>query len=329
MRAIVISEPGGPEVLELREDVPTPVPGPDEVLVRVHASAVNRADLMQRRGRYPAPAGSPANIPGLEYAGVVEATGPGVRRWREGAAVMGIVGGGGYAEYVVVHEDEALPVPDRLSLSEAAAIPEVFLTAHDALYTQAELQAGETVLVHAAGSGVGTAAIQLAKAKGARVLGTARSAWKLERAGRLGLDVAIDASTEDFATVVERETGGHGADVVLDLVGGSVLAGNLKCAAALGRILVVGVVSGSAADLDLRTLMRKRLTLRGTVMRARSLSQKIAVAHAFEADAWRYLADGIVEPVIDRVLPMAEASTAHVLLEENRTFGKVVLDWVA
>lgn len=327
MRAVVIARAGGPEVLELREGIPLPDPGAGEVRVRVHATAVNRADLMQRAGRYPAPPGSPRDIPGLEYAGVVELSGAGVRRWRAGDRVMGIVGGGGYAEAVVVHEDEALPVPDALSLTEAAAIPEVFLTAHDALFTQASLAAGETAVVHAAGSGVGSAAVQLAHAAGARVVGTARSPWKLERARTLGLDVAVDARHQDFVEVVMAVTDGRGADVVLDLVGGDLLGRNLEAAAEGARVIVVGLVGGATAPLDMRLLMRKRALVRGTVMRARSLADKIAVARAFERDAIPLLAAGRIVPVIDRVLPAGEAARAHELLERNETFGKVVLDW--
>lgn len=327
MRAVVIARAGGPEVLELREGIPLPDPGAGEVRVRVHATAVNRADLMQRAGRYPAPPGSPRDIPGLEYAGVVELSGAGVRRWRAGDRVMGIVGGGGYAEAVVVHEDEALPVPDALSLTEAAAIPEVFLTAHDALFTQASLAAGETAVVHAAGSGVGSAAVQLAHAAGARVVGTARSPWKLERARTLGLDVAVDARHQDFVEAVMAVTDGRGADVILDLVGGDLLGRNLEAAAEGARVIVVGLVGGATAPLDMRLLMRKRALVRGTVMRARSLADKIAVARAFERDAIPLLAAGRIVPVIDRVLPAGEAARAHELLERNETFGKVVLDW--
>lgn len=324
MRAIVIARPGGPEVLEARTE-PDPEPGYGEVRVRVHATALNRLDLMQRRGGYPVPAGAPARIPGVEYAGVVDAAGPGATRWSRGARVMGLVGGGAYAEYVTVHEDEALPVPDALDLTSAAAVPEVFLTAHDALFTQAGLSPGETLLVHAVGSGVGTAAIQLAKAVGARALGTARSAWKLERAAGLGLDRGIDTGQQDFVAVVKEATEGHGADVVLDLVGGDYLPRSMDAVALRGRIVQVGLVAGATATLDLRRLLTKRITLRGTVMRARGLQEKIAVAQAFERDALPLLADGRIAPVIDRVLPLEAAAEAHALMESNDTFGKIVL----
>jgi NADPH:quinone reductase-like Zn-dependent oxidoreductase len=251
----------------------------------------------------------------------------GDQRWTPGDRVMGIVGGGGYAEAVVVHGDEAIPVPERLSLTEAAAVPEVFLTAHDALFTLAQLQPAETVVIHAVGSGVGTAALQLARAHGARVIGTARSSWKLERARSLGLAVAVDSSHQDFVDVVRVETADTGANVFLDLVGGDLLGRNLAAAAIGARVIIVGLVGGSAAPLDMRLLMRKRALVRGTVMRARGLAEKIAVARAFERDALPWLAAGRVVPVIDRVLPMAEAAQAHALLEQNETFGKVVLAW--
>jgi NADPH2:quinone reductase len=327
VRAIVITRPGGPDVLEMRDDVPVPVAGPGRLLVRVHASAVNRADLHQRAGHYPPPPGWPADIPGLEFAGIVEAVGDGVATHVAGNRVMGLVGGGGYAEYVAVAAAEALPVPAPLTLQEAAAIPEVFLTAHDALVTQAGLAGPADVLIHGVGSGVGTAALQLARARGARIFGTARSAWKLERAGALGLDVAIDASLDDFAAIVLRETAGRGVDIVIDLVGGTYLEGNLKALAPQGRLIVVGLVAGAQATLDMRTLLRKRITIRGTVMRNRSDEEKARVATAFHHDALPLFDDGTLVPVTDTLLPMEQAARAHTLLAENRNFGKVVLHW--
>jgi NADPH2:quinone reductase len=326
VRAVVIARPGGPEVLELR-DVPAPEPSGAQLRVRVHATAVNRADLLQRRGAYPAPAGAPADIPGLEYAGTVDAVGPAASGWRIGERVMGLVGGGGYAEAVVVDEGEALPVPAGLSLEQAAAVPEAFLTAHDALVTQARLKAGEVVLIHGVGSGVGTAALQLAAVRGARVIGTSRSAWKLERAVELGLHDAIDTGREDFAHAVLRLTDGHGADVVLDLVGGDYLRGNLDALAGRGRIAVVGLVAGATATLDMRTLMGKRAHIFGTVMRTRPLREKVAVAAAFRDDALHHFDTGRLRPVIDDVLPMGEAAAAHARLEANENFGKIVLRW--
>jgi NADPH:quinone reductase len=324
MRAIVITRPGGPDVLELR-DVQAPSPGPGEIRVRVAATAVNRADLLQRAGRYPPPAGVARDIPGLEYAGVVDAVGAGATRWRVGAEVMGLVGGGSYAEHVVTHEDEALPVPAGMSLERAAAIPEAFITAHDALFTQMRLRAGETVLIHAVGSGVGTAGLQLARAAGARVIGTQRSAWKLERALELGLDVAVDTSTSDFVEAALRDTAGRGVDGVMDLVGGDFLGGDLRALAVRGRIMLVGLVAGATHELDMRLLLGRRATITGTVLRARSLKEKIAAARAFRRDVLTLLESGDVAPVIDQVLPLADAARAHAIVADNRNYGKVVL----
>lgn len=324
MRAVVITRPGGPEVLAVRE-VATPEPGRGEIRVRVIAAGVNRADLLQRRGAYPAPPGSPADIPGLEYAGTVEAVGPGVTQRSVGARVMGIVGGGGYAEYVVVHEREAIPVPDALSFEQAAAVPEAFLTAHDALFTQAGLALGECLLIHAVGSGVGTAALQLAKAAGATVLGTSRTAGKLERAGELGLDVGIDASREDFAEVVASRTGGEGVHVILDLVGGPYAAGNVRALARRGRWLVVGLTAGRTAELDLGALLTKRLRVFGTSLRTRPLEEKIDAAQQFRAHVLQLLDSGRVRAVVDGVYPLETAAEAHDLMERNQTFGKLVL----
>lgn len=339
MRAIVITTPGGPEVLRERE-VPTPEPGPNQVRVRVRAVGLNRADLLQRRGMYPAPPGSSAEIPGLEYAGVVDVVGAAVTRWRPGDRVMGIIAAGAYAEAVVVHEAEALAIPGGLSFEEAAAIPEAFLTAHDALFTLLDLGAGENLLVHAIGSGVGLAALQLAHVAGARVLGTSRSAWKLERALELGLDVAIDTGPESgaapgtgghrhetFDDVAQRETGGAGVNAILDLVGGDYLAGNLRALAPRGRVAVVGLVAGRSAELDLGLLLSKRITLVGTVLRSRSLEEKIAVADAFRETALPLFETGQLRPILDRTYPFAEVGRAHKYMETNRNFGKVVLRW--
>jgi putative PIG3 family NAD(P)H quinone oxidoreductase len=324
MRAIIITKPGGPEVLQLVE-AEVPGVGEREIRVRVHATAVNRADILQRRGNYPVPPGAPADIPGLEYAGTVEALGPGATRWQVGDRVMGLVGGGSYAEFVRVHEDEALRVPEKLSLEEAAAVPEAFLTAHDALFTLMQLEPGETVVIHAAASGVGTAAVQLAHAAKARVIGTSRTQDKLRRIEHLGLDVAIDTTKQDFAGVVQHFTAGQGAAGVIDLVGGPYLAGNIRCLAVKGRLIIVGLTAGSSAELDMRAVLRNRLTVIGTVMRARSLEEKIAVARAFAATAWPMLDDGELVPVIDRVLPLEQAQESHRIVEANQTVGKVVL----
>ncbi len=325
MRAVRITRPGDPDVLQMG-DAEIRAPGAGEVLVRVQATAVNRADLMQRGGNYPAPAGWPADIPGLEYAGTVERCGDGAQRFRGGERVMGIVGGGSYAEYVVVHEDEAIPVPDSLTLEDAAALPEAFITAFDALRVRLALPipAEGSVLIHAVASGVGTAALQFAHVMGLRVFGTARSAWKLERIAAVAPATLIDVGTQDFVEIVQSY---GGADYILDLVGGDYLAKNIRVANKLGRIAVVGLVAGAKAELDMRALLNKRLTIVGTVLRARTLEEKIEAAQLFEREAMPWIASGEVKPVIDRVLPMSEVAQAHRLAEDNKIVGKVVLKW--
>jgi NADPH:quinone reductase len=329
MRAIAIARPGGPEVLELRE-ARVPEPRERQIRVRVQATALNRADLLQRRGGYAAPPGAPAEIPGLEYAGVVEVAGTGARRWREGDAVMGLVGGGAYAEYVVVHEDEAIAAPRGMPAHEAAAIPEAFITAHDG-FEQLRLGYGETVVIHALPSGVGTAALQLAQARGAAVIGTSRSAWKLERVVELGLAAggsfhALDLTAEpDWPPRVRALTDGLGAAAVFDLVGGDYLAGNLVAIAQRGRILIVGLVAGSSATLDMRLLLQRRARIGGTVMRARPLDEKIAVAQDFDRQVLGHFEEGRLRPVIDVVMRLEEAAEAHARMEANRNIGKIVL----
>lgn len=326
MRAIVLTRAGGPEVLEEQER-PLPEPGPSQIRVRVHASALNRADLLQRRGGYPAPAGWPEDIPGLEYAGEVDAVGSGAGLWAPGSRVMGIVGGGGHAEYVCVHEREAVRVPPNLPWHEAAAVPEVFFTAYDAVFRQLEVEVGERLLIHAAGSGVGTAAVQLAAAAGVRTIGTSRTPGKLERAAELGLDIGIDSSDPSWPDRVMKATDGEGVSAILDLVGGDYLAGNVRVLAERGRMIVVGTVAGSRAELDLGRLLRRRLTIIGTVLRARPLEEKIQLAREFSSNVIPLLASRRVRPVIERVLPFSNIADAHRLLESNRTFGKIVLHW--
>jgi putative PIG3 family NAD(P)H quinone oxidoreductase len=326
MRAVVISQPGPPEVLQLR-DVAVPEPVREHVRVRVQATAVNRADLMQRLGNYPAPAGWPPDIPGLEYAGVVESCGAGVSRWRGGERVMGIVGGGSYAEYVVVHEAEAMTVPDSLSFEEAAAVPEAFLTAYDALRVRLQLPnaTSGSMLIHAIASGVGTAALQLAHAMGLRVLGTARSGWKLDRIRDIAPATLIDVTQQDFVDVVRSAVGG--VDYIIDLVGGDYFEKNIQAAAQLGRIVLVGLMAGARAQLDMRALLNKRLTIVGTVLRARSLKEKIEIAQLFERDALPWLAARTIVPVIDRVLKLENVVEAHRIAEANQNVGKIVLTW--
>jgi NADPH2:quinone reductase len=325
VKAIVISRFGGPEVLELREqDTPQPMRG--EVRVRVHATAVNRADLLQRMGAYPAPPDAPADIPGLEFAGQIDLLGEGVTGLAVGDRVFGLAGGGAYAEQIVVHARTVARMPPGLSFTDAAAVPEAFITAWDAMVTQAGLTAGETVLIHAAGSGVGTAAVQIARVLGARSIGTVRasagSAAKLQRARALGLDVAVEVEGGKFAQQV-LQTGP--ADVVLELVGGAYLAEDLLCTASRGRIMLVGVMAGARAELDLRLLLHKRVHLTGTVLRARPLEEKIAAVQAFSRHVVPLLERGVLRPVVDRVLPLAAAADAHASMAANEGFGKLVL----
>ena len=326
MRAVVITRGGGPEVLEL-EERPTPEPGPGEILVRVHASALNRADLLQRQGHYPAPPGAPADIPGMEYAGEVAALGPSVNEWREGDRVFGIVGGGSYAEYLVTDAKAAARVPSRLSWVDAGAVPEAFITAHDALVAQAGMTAGESVLIHAVGSGVGLASTQVARAWGAMPYGTARSPEKIARAKTLGLEdgVRVGEDVDVIAHAVERWTSGRGIAITMDLVGGAYLGASIRAASLRGRIMLVGTVAGRVGTIPIGMILGKRLTLRGTVLRARSLDEKRVVTAAFARDVVPLFESGDLRPTIDSVFDLADVRQAHHRLESNATFGKVVL----
>jgi len=323
MRAIAITKPGGPEVLALVEK-PQPEPARGEVRVRVRATAVNRADLLQRMGGYPAPTDSPPDIPGLEIAGEVEALGPGSARFAVGDRVFGLVGGGGYAEQIVSHERALAKIPDGMSFEDAGAVVEAFVTAHDAMVTQAELKSGEPLLIHAVGSGVGTAAAQLGRALGAFVIGTARTQDKLDRARSLGMDAGIVVEGGTFADAVRRAQP-QGAAVILELVGGGYLAEDLRCVQTLGRIALVGLMAGAKTELDLGLVLTKRVRILGTVLRARPLEEKIAAMRAFETQVVPLLARGIVKPVVDCVMPLADAAKAHERMASNAGFGKIVL----
>ncbi len=325
MKAIVISRFGGPEVLELRER-PAPEPSRGEVRVRVRATAVNRADLLQRMGAYPAPADAPADIPGLEFAGEVDAVGDAVSDLKVGDRVFGLCGGGAYAESLVAHARAVAKIPAALSFSDAAALPEACITAWDAMVTQAQLSAGESVLISAAGSGVGTAAIQIARAIGARSIGSARTAEKLARARALGLDEIVVASDGKFADAVLAATGGRGADVILELVGGAYLSEDLSCVATRGRIVVVGLMAGVRADVDLGALLHKRARITGTTLRARPLEEKILATQAFARHVVPLVERGLLKPVIDRVMPLQQAAEAHAYVASNQGFGKLVLE---
>ncbi|HYG66031.1 MAG TPA: NAD(P)H-quinone oxidoreductase [Anaeromyxobacteraceae bacterium] len=325
MKAIVYDGKGGPEVVTLRE-VPDPRPARGAVLVRVRAAALNRADLLQRRGLYPPPPGYAPDRPGLELAGEVEAVGEGVTAWRRGDRVMAIAAGEAQAELAVVNERMLLAVPAGMSLEDAAAIPEAGITSHDALFTLGGLRPGATALVHAVGSGVATFAVQLARAAGATVIGTSRTREKLDRAKALGLDHAVLVEAPPrFAHEVFRLTGGRGANVVLDFVGGPYLGENLASLAPRGRVVQVGTMGGGKVELDLGLLMRARGALVGTVLRPRPLEEKIAATRAFADDVLPLLAAGKAKPVVDAVVPADQARAAHERLERNESFGKVVL----
>ncbi len=326
MKAVVFAGKGGPEVIEVRE-LPDPRPARGEVLVRVRAAALNRADLLQRRGLYPPPPGLREDVPGLELAGEVAALGEGVGSVRVGDRVMAIAAGEGQAELAVAHERMLVKVPDRLSMEEAGGTMEAFVTAHDALFTLGGLHPGWPVLVHAIGSGVATAALQLAKAAGATVIGTSRTADKLERARALGLDHGLLVAKEEprFADEVRRLTGGAGVSLVLDFVGGAYAAENLAALAQGGRVVVIGTMGGPKAQVDLSLLMRKRGEIIGTVLRPRPLEEKIRATRLFAADALPLLAAGRVKPIIDAVLPLERVREAHERMEKNDSFGKLVL----
>lgn len=319
MREVHYAGAGGPEVIKMRE-VPVPEPREHEVRVRVAASALNRADLLQRQGRYPAPEGWPADVPGLEFSGVVDVAGPDVTRWQPGDRVMGLVGGGAQAELVLAHEAELLPVPDSMDLIDAAAIPEAFLTAFDALRIRARLQAGERLLIHAVGSGVGTAAVQLAKLAGATVVGTSRTPEKLKRASQLGLDMGVNTAHQSFRDAMREPV-----DVVLDVLGGPALADNLAVLAPRGRLILVGFLQGSATDVSLEPLLRKRLEVIGTVMRSRSHAERAELVRAFADAVLPALWDGRLAPVVDSRYPVEKIAAAHERMASNAGFGKVVV----
>ena len=327
MRAVRIVSHEGEGRLEVCE-VARPAATADRVRVQVRAAGLNRADILQKRGRYPAPPGAPADIPGLEFAGEVEQPGDEVRAWRVGQRVFGIAAGGAQAEYVVVPENHLAEIPASLGFAEAAAVPEVFITAHDALFTQARLAPGERLLVHAVGSGVGTAAVQLARAAGAgAVYGTARTREKVERAREFGMDegVVVGEDPRAFADAVREWTRGAGVHVVLDLVGASYLDPNLDALGRRGRMILVGTLGGSSAPLDFGRAMSKRLRIAGTMLRGRSAEEKAAATRLFAAQVVPLLSDGRLRPVLDSRYALAQVSAAYERLESNETFGKVIL----
>ncbi len=327
MKAVFITSFGGVEGLDIR-DVPDAPPATlDRVRVRVRAAGLNRADILQRLGRYPAPPGYPQEIPGIEFAGEVESIGDEVRDWKVGDRVFGIIGGGGQAEFVTAPSNHLARVPDNPDWAQAAAVPEVFMTAHDALFTQCGVSTGEHVLIHAAGSGVGTSAIQLVRATGAFAHGTSRTADKLERAQEFGLNhsFVVDEDPNAFVAAVREWTGDAGVNVVLDLVGSAYLRANLESLAIKGRLIFVGTTSGSKAEIDYGIVMSKRLQIMGTSLRTRSPEEKATATRLFAEQVAPLLASGQVRPVVDRVFKMKDVRAAHERIESNETFGKVVL----
>jgi len=324
VQAIVVESPGDPEVMHLAE-VPDPTPRPGEVVVRARATAVNRADTLQRRGFYPPPPGA-SEILGLDVAGEIDELGDGVEGWRTGVRVCALLAGGGYAQRVAVPTEQLIPIPEGVPWTDAAAIPEVFLTAHDNLFTRGRLARDETVLVHGGGGGVGTAAVQLARRAGARVLVTAGSPAKLRRCLELGADAGINHREEDFVARARELTGDRGVDIILDVMGAAYLARNLDALALDGRLVIIGLQGGTTSDIDLNHLLRRRLTVIATTLRARPLEQKAAIVRRFVDEALPGFEDGSLRAVVDRVLPLAEAAEAHRAMEAGENIGKLVLE---
>jgi len=323
MTVVEIAAPGGPEQLKVAHR-PVPRPGDHEVLVRVAAAGVNRPDVMQRQGRYPPPAGA-SDLPGLEIAGEIAALGPKVSGWSIGDKVTALLPGGGYASYAIAAAPLCLPVPSGISMVEAAAIPETFFTVWTNLFDRGRCKAGDTVLIHGGTSGIGTTAIQLAAAWGARVFATAGSADKVQACQRLGAVRGINYRTEDFVEIMRAETGGKGVDITLDMVAGSYVARNLEIAALEGRVVVISLLGGSRAEINMGMILTKRLTLTGSTLRSRTVAQKALVADAVRKNVWPLLASGRVRPVIHATFPLAEASEAHRLMETSNHIGKIVL----
>jgi NADPH2:quinone reductase len=323
MTAIAISRPGGPEVL-VATSLPVPQPGESEVLVAVEAAGVNRPDVLQRQGGYPPPPGAP-ETPGLEIAGNVVAAGPGVRRYRLGDRVCGLVAGGGYAEYCTVAEANALPIPGDLSPVEAGGLPETFFTVWTNVFTRGNLKPGETLLVHGGSSGIGTTAIMMAKVWGARSFATAGSAEKCRACEELGAERAINYREEDFVEAVLAATNKRGVDVILDMVGGDYVARNFKAAARDGRIVNIAFLKGSKIEIDLLPVMLKRLTFTGSTLRIRSVEEKAEIARALEEHIWPHLAAGRIRPVVHKTFPLRDAAAAHALMDSGAHIGKIVL----
>jgi putative PIG3 family NAD(P)H quinone oxidoreductase len=323
MRAVTLNGFGGPEVLTVSE-IPAPTPGPEQVLVRVRATALNRADTLQRKGVYPPPPGE-SEVLGLELAGEVESWGPGVKGFRKGQRVFGLVGGGGYGQYAVIDHEMAMTMPEGWSFEQAAAVPEVYFTANETIFVLGELKKGEAVLIHAGGSGVGTAGIQMAHLIGATVYVTAGSQDKLDRCKALGADAGIDYKAHDFAEEIKRLTHNAGVDVVEDFLGASYLSRNMAVLKNGGRLILVALMGGAKVEIDLSVLQRKRLKVLGSVMRSRPLADKREITRRFKERWLPHLVSGALKPIIDTVYPIEKVREAHVAMEANRNFGKILL----
>jgi len=324
MKAVVITKPGGPEVLQIEERL-IPTFGPNEVLVKVHAAGINRPDVFQRKGNYPPPKGAPADIPGLEIAGVVTEVGEAVSRWKAGDKVCALVSGGGYAEYCNVPEGQCLPVPGGLSFVEAASLPETFFTVWSNVFDRGQLKGDETLLVHGGSSGIGVTAIQMANALGHKVYVTAGSGEKCEFCEGLGAAKAINYKTENFADAIKELTDGKGVDVILDMIGGDYTPDNLQSLAEDGRLVLINAMKGKDVQVDLSIVMRKRLNITGSMLRAREISFKAAIAQNLEKYIWPLIASGKIKPVINKVFAAENAADAHRLMESSEHIGKIVL----
>jgi NADPH2:quinone reductase len=326
MKAIIITQPGGPQVLQPAER-PIPTYTADEVLVKVMAAGVNRPDVAQRKGNYPPPAGAPKDIPGLEIAGVVTAIGANVSKWEVGDKVCALVMGGGYAEYCNVPAGQCLPVPENLSFTEAASLPETFFTVWSNVFDRAKLKPGESLLVHGGSSGIGVAAIQMAKTLGNTVYVTAGSTDKCKFCEELGADKAINYKETDFSEVIEQLTNGKGVDVILDMIGGDYTPLNIKCLAEGGRLVMINIMKGKDVQVDLSAVMRKRLTITGSMLRSRDTRFKATIAHKLEEHIWPLLVSGKIKPVIYKTFPADKAAQAHELMESSSHMGKIVLEF--
>lgn len=326
MKAVVISEPGGPEVLQLTAR-PKPAPQPQEVLIKVAAAGINRPDVAQRKGVYPPPPGAPQDIPGLEVAGIIERIGSSVTQWKPGDKVCALVVGGGYAEYCTAPEGQCLPIPDNLSFTEAASLPETFFTVWSNVFDRGRLQTGENLLVHGGSSGIGVTAIQMAKALGSTVYVTAGTDSKCHFCEQLGATKAINYKTESFASAIDQLTQGKGVDVILDMIGGNYMSGNLKALANEGRLVFINTMNGKDVEVDLSVVMRKRISITGSMLRSREVAFKAAIAAALKKHVWPLLESGQIKPVIHQVFPAQEAAQAHQLMESSEHIGKIVLDF--